>query len=97
MAGKIPEKAEAAIIGRSLAGCLIVGQLTKLGIGDVVLLEWKQLVDGATRHAAGLARWLAPRLYHFGQLWAPHRHLSGPRILRERDRHRCSLPTSIRR
>ena len=50
----IPARAEVVIIGGGIIGCSIAYHLTKLGIGDVVLLERRQLTCGTTWHAAGL-------------------------------------------
>jgi len=50
----VPDSAEVVIVGGGIAGCSIAYHLTKLGIGDVTLLERRQLTCGTTWHAAGL-------------------------------------------
>ena len=50
----LPQKARVVIIGGGVVGCSVAYHLTKLGWGDVVLLERKQLTSGTTWHAAGL-------------------------------------------
>jgi glycine cleavage system aminomethyltransferase T/glycine/D-amino acid oxidase-like deaminating enzyme len=47
-------RAEVVIIGGGVAGCSAAYHLAKLGVGDVVLCERKQLTCGTTWHAAGL-------------------------------------------
>ena len=51
---KIPAKARVVIIGGGVIGCSVAYHLAKLGWGDVILLERKQLTSGTTWHAAGL-------------------------------------------
>ena len=51
---KLPQQAQAVIIGGGVVGCSVAYHLTKLGWTDVVLLERKQLTCGTTWHAAGL-------------------------------------------
>ena len=50
----VPAHARVVIIGGGVIGCSVAYHLTKLGWGDVVLLERKQLTSGTTWHAAGL-------------------------------------------
>ena len=50
----IPSKAHVVVIGGGIAGASAAYHLTKLGIGDVVLLEQGKLTCGTTWHAAGL-------------------------------------------
>jgi len=50
----VPVHARVVIIGGGVVGCSVAYHLTKLGWGDVVLLERKQLTSGTTWHAAGL-------------------------------------------
>src|SRR2546430_1690676 len=50
----IPSKARVVVIGGGIAGASAAYHLTKLGIGDVVLLEQGRLTCGTTWHAAGL-------------------------------------------
>ena len=54
MADTLPRSARAVIIGGGVVGCSVAYHLAKLGWGDVVLLERKQLTSGTTWHAAGL-------------------------------------------
>ncbi len=49
-----PARARIVIIGGGILGCSIAYHLTKMGEGDVVLIEQHRLTDGATWHAAGL-------------------------------------------
>ncbi len=51
---QLPSKARVVIIGGGVSGCSVAYHLAKLGWGDVVLLERKQLTSGTTWHAAGL-------------------------------------------
>ncbi|HXY42760.1 MAG TPA: FAD-dependent oxidoreductase [Acidimicrobiales bacterium] len=48
------ERARAVVIGGGVGGCSIAYWLTRLGWGDVVLLERAQLTSGSTFHSAGL-------------------------------------------
>src|SRR6478735_6166572 len=50
----LPDRAHVVIIGGGVIGTSVAYHLTKLGIGDVVLLEQGQLSCGTTWHAAGL-------------------------------------------
>ena len=50
----LPQHARAVIIGGGVIGCSVAYHLSKLGWGDIVLLERKQLTSGTTWHAAGL-------------------------------------------
>ncbi|HLW23946.1 MAG TPA: FAD-dependent oxidoreductase [Steroidobacteraceae bacterium] len=50
----LPDQARIVIIGGGVIGCSIAYHLTKLGCGDVLLLERAQLTSGTTWHAAGL-------------------------------------------
>src|SRR5437660_12162904 len=50
----IPSKARVVVIGGGIAGASAAYHLTKLGVGDVVLLEQGRLTCGTTWHAAGL-------------------------------------------
>src|SRR5262245_33080706 len=54
MAQTLPARADVVIIGGGIVGTSIAYHLTKLGIGNTVLLERKQLTSGTTWHAAGL-------------------------------------------
>src|ERR671935_2829785 len=54
MAQNLPARADVVIIGGGVVGASIAYHLTKLGIGNTVLLERKQLTCGTTWHAAGL-------------------------------------------
>ena len=56
MAKELPTQARVVIIGGGIVGCSVAYHLTKLGWGDVVLLERKSLTCGTTWHAAGLVR-----------------------------------------
>ena len=49
-----PPHARVVVIGGGIAGASVAYHLTKLGIGDVVLLEQGRLTCGTTWHAAGL-------------------------------------------
>jgi 4-methylaminobutanoate oxidase (formaldehyde-forming) len=50
----LPNHARVVVIGGGIAGASTAYHLTKLGIGDVVLLEQGRLTCGTTWHAAGL-------------------------------------------
>jgi glycine cleavage system aminomethyltransferase T/glycine/D-amino acid oxidase-like deaminating enzyme len=50
----LPSRARVVIVGGGVIGCSVAYHLGKLGVGDVVLLERKQLTSGTTWHAAGL-------------------------------------------
>ena len=50
----LPGHSQVVIIGGGVVGASIAYHLTKTGIGDVVLLERKELTCGTTWHAAGL-------------------------------------------
>src|SRR5947199_2240527 len=50
----LPDRAHVVIIGGGVIGTSVAYHLTKLGVGDVVLLEQGQLTCGTTWHAAGL-------------------------------------------
>ncbi len=50
----LPTRAQVVIIGGGVIGTSVAYHLTKLGYGDVVLLEQGQLSSGTTWHAAGL-------------------------------------------
>jgi glycine cleavage system T protein len=54
MAIDLPARARVVIVGGGVIGCSVAYHLTKLGWGDIVLLERKQLTSGTTWHAAGL-------------------------------------------
>jgi glycine cleavage system aminomethyltransferase T/glycine/D-amino acid oxidase-like deaminating enzyme len=51
---ELPGRCEVVIIGGGIVGCSVAYHLTRLGIGEVVLLERKELTCGTTWHAAGL-------------------------------------------
>lgn len=50
----LPQRAQIVVIGGGVMGTSVAYHLTKLGRGDVVLLEQGQLSCGTTWHAAGL-------------------------------------------
>ncbi|MFN0143216.1 MAG: FAD-dependent oxidoreductase [Mycobacterium sp.] len=50
----LPQRAQIVVIGGGVIGTSVAYHLTKLGRGDVVLLEQGQLSCGTTWHAAGL-------------------------------------------
>lgn len=50
----LPTHAQTVVIGGGSLGCNTAYHLTKLGMGDVVVLEQGQLTSGTTWHAAGL-------------------------------------------
>lgn len=50
----LPGEAQVVVVGGGIAGCSVAYHLTKLGFGDVVLLEQKALAGGTTWHAAGM-------------------------------------------
>jgi len=50
----LPSHARVVVVGGGIAGCSTAYHLTKLGWGDVVLLEQGKLTCGTTWHAAGL-------------------------------------------
>jgi len=54
MSTDLPGHARAVIIGGGVVGCSVAYHLTRLGWGDVLLLERKRLTSGTTWHAAGL-------------------------------------------
>jgi len=54
MTTAIPSHARVVVVGGGIAGASAAYHLTKLGIGDVVLLEQGRLTCGTTWHAAGL-------------------------------------------
>ena len=54
MSIKIPDQAQVVIIGGGIVGCSVAYHLTKLGWGDVLVLERKELGSGTTWAAAGL-------------------------------------------
>ena len=54
MTKALPQSASVVVIGGGVVGCSVAYHLTEVGIGDVVLLERKQLTSGTTWHAAGL-------------------------------------------
>jgi 4-methylaminobutanoate oxidase (formaldehyde-forming) len=54
MSVEIPTQARVVVVGGGIAGASVAYHLTKLGCGDVVLLEQGKLTCGTTWHAAGL-------------------------------------------
>jgi glycine cleavage system aminomethyltransferase T/glycine/D-amino acid oxidase-like deaminating enzyme len=60
---ELPSKAQIVVVGGGIVGCSIAYHLAKRGVGDVVLLERKQLTCGTTWHAAGLVSMLWPTPY----------------------------------
>src|SRR6476620_5907038 len=54
MSKSLPARADVVIVGGGIVGTSIAYHLAKLGIGNTVLLERKQLTCGTTWHAAGL-------------------------------------------
>jgi dimethylglycine dehydrogenase len=50
------------VIGGGIAGCSVAYHLTRLGWGDVTLVEQDELTSGSTWHAAGLCTQLTPSL-----------------------------------
>ncbi|SVD09825.1 uncharacterized protein METZ01_LOCUS362679, partial [marine metagenome] len=50
----LPSEARVVIVGGGIVGCSVAYHLTRLGWGDVVLLEQGELSGGTTWHAAGL-------------------------------------------
>ncbi len=60
MAGQLPARARAVIIGGGIIGCSVAYHLAKAGWRDVILLERKTLTCGTTWHAAGLVRRVLP-------------------------------------
>ncbi len=54
MTPSLPSHARVVVVGGGIAGCSTAYHLTKLGWGDVVLLEQGKLTCGTTWHAAGL-------------------------------------------
>ena len=54
MSTKIPDQAQVVVIGGGIVGCSVAYHLTKLGWGDVLVLERKELGSGTTWAAAGL-------------------------------------------
>ena len=49
-----PTQARTVIVGGGIVGCSVAYHLTKLGWGDVVVLEQGRLSSGTTWHTAGL-------------------------------------------
>ena len=60
---ELPSSAQVVVIGGGIIGCSIAYHLAKRGIGDVLLLERKQLTCGTTWHAPGLVSMLWPTPY----------------------------------
>jgi 4-methylaminobutanoate oxidase (formaldehyde-forming) len=54
MPSPLPQRADVVIVGGGIVGASIAYHLAKIGIGNTVLLERKQLTCGTTWHAAGL-------------------------------------------
>ncbi len=54
MMNKMPEQAQAVIIGGGIIGCSIAYHLALLGWLDIVLLEKGELTSGTTFHSVGL-------------------------------------------
>ena len=54
MSKSLPQRADVVIVGGGIVGASIAYHLGKVGIGNTVLLERKQLTSGTTWHAAGL-------------------------------------------
>jgi glycine cleavage system aminomethyltransferase T/glycine/D-amino acid oxidase-like deaminating enzyme len=50
----VRDRARAVVIGGGVGGCAVLYWLTKLGWGDVVLVERADLTSGSTFHSAGL-------------------------------------------
>jgi len=50
----LPTRSRVVIVGGGVIGTSIAYHLTRLGWGDVVLLERDRLTSGTTWHAAGL-------------------------------------------
>jgi glycine cleavage system aminomethyltransferase T/glycine/D-amino acid oxidase-like deaminating enzyme len=50
----VKDRARAVVVGGGVGGCSILYWLTKLGWGDVVLVERSDLTSGSTFHSAGL-------------------------------------------
>ena len=61
-------EAKVAVVGGGVAGCSLAYHLTKLGLGDIVLLEQHELTSGSTWHAAGLCTQLNPSYNLMGLL-----------------------------
>ncbi len=53
MSGALPDHARAVVIGGGIAGLSVVYHLTRLGWGEVVLIERGKLTCGTTWHSAG--------------------------------------------
>jgi heterotetrameric sarcosine oxidase gamma subunit len=49
-----PGRAQVVIVGGGIVGASVAYHLTKLGVGDVVVVERGRLTNGTTWHAAGL-------------------------------------------
>ena len=49
-----PDRAEVVVVGGGIVGASVAYHLTKLGVGDVVVVERGRLTNGTTWHAAGL-------------------------------------------
>lgn len=54
MATDLPDHAQVIVVGGGIVGASIAYHLTKVGVGDVLVLERHQLTGGTTWHAAGL-------------------------------------------
>jgi dimethylglycine dehydrogenase len=50
----VRDRVRVLVIGGEVDGCAIVYWLTKLGWGDVVIVERADLTSGSTFHSAGL-------------------------------------------
>src|SRR3954471_23716041 len=54
MPSDLPTRAQVVVVGGGVIGTSVAYHLTKLGWGDVLLLEQGRLSSGTTWHAAGL-------------------------------------------
>lgn len=59
-AGRLPQRAQAVVIGGGIVGCATAYHLTCRGWRDVLLLERRRLTSGTTWHAAGLVTTARP-------------------------------------
>ena len=51
---RLPDRAQAVVVGGGIVGCSVAYHLTRRGITDVLLIEQGSLTSGTTWHAAGL-------------------------------------------